>query len=152
MRTARSVDKGHGRLEQRRLEVTEHLAGYLQWPGLRQVCRIRRERTVRGQCSTESLYAITSLAPERADAAELLQICRGHWAIENRLHCVRDLSLQEDRCRVRAPAAAQALAALRNVALTLLRRLGLTNISAALEHCGDHRQQVIHLIRYGTIE
>jgi len=146
------MDKGHGRLEMRRLEATERLSGYLEWPGLRQVCRIRRERTVQGQCSRHTLYAITSLPPERADAPRLLQICRRHWAIENRLHCVRDLTLQEDRCRVRAPAAAQALAALRNAALTLLRRLGLTNISAALEHCADHRQQLIHLIRYGTIE
>lgn len=152
VRTARSVHKGHGRLEMRRLEATERLSGYLEWPGLRQVCRIHRERTVRCQRSSQTLYAITSLPPERADPERLLQICRRHWAIENRLHCVRDLTLQEDRCRVRAPAAAQALAALRNAALTLLRRLRLTNISAALEHCADHRQQLIHLIRYGTIE
>jgi len=63
-----------------------------------------------------------------------------------------DQTLRGDVCRVRVPAAAQALAALRNAALTVLRRLGFTNISAALEHCADHRQQLIHLARYGTIE
>ena len=152
MRTAKSVDKGHGRLEVRWLEATERLRGYLKWPGLRQVCRIRRQRSVGGGRSSETLYAITSLAPRQADAARLLQICRQHWSIENRLHCVRDLAMQEDRCRVRAPAAGEALSALRNTALTLLRRLGFSNIAAGLEQCAQHRQQLIHLIRYGTIE
>lgn len=131
---ARSVHKGHGRLEVRSLEATERLMDYLDWPGLRQVCRIRRERTVGGQCSTEVAYAITSLGAERADPKQLLHISRGHWGIEDRLHCVRDLTLDEDRCRVRAPAGAQALAALRNAALTVLRRLGFDNIRAGLEH------------------
>ena len=63
---ARTVNKGHGRLEVRSLEATERLMGYLDWPGLRQVCRIRRERTVAGQCSSELVYAITSLGGERA--------------------------------------------------------------------------------------
>ena len=152
MRTARSVDQGHGRMEVRRLEATERLAGYLDWPGLRQVCRVRRERTVKGKRSCEIVYAITSLKREQASAKRLLSICRQHWSIENRLHCVRDLALQEDRCRVRAPAAAEALAALRNTVLTLLRRAGFNNIQAGLEHCAEHPQQVIHLIRYGTIE
>jgi len=104
---------------------------------------------VGGQSSSETVYAITSLGAERADAARLLRICRGHWAIENRLHCVRDQTMREDTCRVRAPAAAQALAVLRNTALTLLRRLGFDNIQAGLEHCSAHRQKLIHLVRHG---
>lgn len=152
VRSASSIEKAHGRRERRQLEATGRVTQYLQWPGLGQVCRIRRERVVRGQRSQQTTYAITSLPPQRADAAGLLGICRWHWAIENRLHCVRDVTLQEDRCRVRAPAAAQALAAMRNAALALLRRLGLTNISAAVEHCAQHQQEVIHLVRYGTIE
>jgi predicted transposase YbfD/YdcC len=149
---ARSLDRGHGRLEVRRLEATERLAAYLDWPRARAVCRIRRERTVAGQCSSETVYAITSLERRRAGAKRLLTISRQHWGIENRLHWVRDVSMQEDRCRVRSGPAAQALAALRNTALTLLRRLGYQNISAALEHCAEHRQNVIHLLRYGIIE
>lgn len=139
-------------MEVRSLEATERLMGYLDWPGLRQVCRIRRERTVAGQCSSEIVYAITSLGAERAGPQRLLQISRGHWGIENRLHCVRDLTLQEDRCRVRSPAGAQGLAALRNAALTVLRRLGFDNIRAGLEYCSAHRQKLIHIVRYGIIE
>ena len=152
VRTARSVDKGHGRVEVRSLEATERLSGYLDWPGLGQVCRIRRERKVGAQRSSETVYAITSFEAERAGPVRLLQISRRHWAIENRLHCVRDLTLEEDRCRVRAPAAAQALAALRNAALTVLRRLGFGNIRAGLEHCSAQRQKLIHIVRHGIIE
>jgi len=60
--------------------------------------------------------------------------------------------MREDACRVRAPAAAQALAALRNTALTLLRRLGLGNIQAGVEHCAADRQRLIHLVRHGTTQ
>ncbi len=150
--TARSVDKGHGRLEVRRLDATGRLNDYVDWPALGQVCRIRRERTVKGEHNSETVYAITSLSHERAGPGRLLQISRRHWAIENRLHCVRDTTMQEDRCRVRAPAAAQALAALRNTALTMLRRLGFGNIRAGLEHWAVHQQQLVHIVRYGTIE
>ena len=149
---AESLDKAHGRLEQRWLESTERLRGHTDWPGLKQVCRIRRSRVDRGKESTTTLYAITSLSRQRADARKLLALNRSHWAIENRLHCVRDLALEEDRCRVRAPNAAQALAALRNTALTLARRIGFTNTVEALEHFAEQRADLLHLIRYGIIE
>ena len=149
---AESVDKRHGRLEERSLESTERLRGYTDWPALKQVCRIRRRRVHRGRESTMTVYAITNLSHRRADARRLLDLNRAHWAIENRLHCVRDLSLEEDRCRVRAPNGAQALAALRNTALTLARRLGFTNIVEALEHFAERRTELVRLIRYGTIE
>src|SRR4051812_14167308 len=98
-----TVEKGHGRIEIRRLECSESLASYLsQWPGLRQVCRIERRRSLRGKDSIEVVHAITSLSRERADAASLLNIARGHWGIENRLHYVRDRTCREDACRARA--------------------------------------------------
>jgi DDE family transposase len=65
-------------------------------------------------------YGITSLKGEEADAARLLELVRGHWEIENGLHWVRDVTLGEDKCRVRRGNAPQVLAALRNVAVHLL--------------------------------
>src|SRR5215213_2428475 len=98
-----TVEKGHGRIEIRCLECSESLASYLsQWPGLRQVCRIERRRSLRGKDSIEVVHAITSLSRERADAASLLNIARGHWGIENRLHHVRDRTCREDACRTRS--------------------------------------------------
>ena len=52
---------------------------YLDWPGLGQVCCVERIRRRKGRETVERAYAITSLTPERADAARLLEIRRGHW-------------------------------------------------------------------------
>ena len=84
----------------------------------------------------ERAYAITSLTAEQADAARLLEIWRGHWRIENRLHWVRDVAFGEDLSQVRTESAPQLLAALRNLTIGVLRLSGVKNISAALRHYG----------------
>jgi hypothetical protein len=103
------------------------------WPHLAQVCRVRRRRVdVRtGEIEDKVTYAITSLPPERADAATVLALLRDHWGIENRLHHVRDVTFDEDRSAVRTKAAPQVCAACRNLVIALLRRIGVTNIAAA---------------------
>ena len=57
---------------------------------------------------------------------------RGHWRIENRLHYVRDVTFDEDRSQIRCGATPQVMATCRNLALTLVRQAGATNIAAAL--------------------
>jgi hypothetical protein len=132
----------HGRREERLLwaladpalnaragEAGTHQA---PWPHLTQVCRIRRRRAdVRtGEVEDEVSYAVTSLPPQQADAARLLALLRDHWGVENRLHYVRDVTFDEDRSAVRTRAAPQVCAACRNLAIALLRRLGIANIAA----------------------
>ncbi len=121
------------RIERRRLAASTELVGYSDWPGLAQALCIERRRTDMhtGETSVEIAYAVTSLPPERATPAQLLALWRGHWGIEDRLHYVRDVTYGEDRATVRAGHGAQALAALRNVAIGLLRLAGETNIAAA---------------------
>ena len=82
----------------------------------------------------ERAYAITSLPVERADAARLLDIWRGHWGIENGLHWVRDVVIGEDQSQVRTGSAPQLLAALGNLVIGKLRMSGVKNIAAALGH------------------
>lgn len=123
------------------------------WPHLAQVCRVRRRRVgVRtGEIEDEISYAITSLPPERADAARLLTLLRGHWGIENRLHHVRDVTFDEDRSAVRTKAAPQVAAACRNLAIALLRRAGAINIAAACRTCaGRPRTALILVATAGT--
>jgi predicted transposase YbfD/YdcC len=91
-------------------------------------------------------FGITSLSATKASAARLLKLRRGYWGIENRLHWVRDVTFDEDRSQVRKGAAVQAMAALRNLAIGLLRRAGATNIAAALRHCTYHVEKVLRLI------
>ncbi|HEX9596556.1 MAG TPA: hypothetical protein VF982_06720, partial [Anaerolineales bacterium] len=59
---------------------------------------------------------------------------RKHWTIENQLHYVRDLSFGEDRCQVHTASAPQALAALRNGILALLRDEGWPSPPTAFRH------------------
>jgi predicted transposase YbfD/YdcC len=98
------------------------------------------------------VHAVTSLSEEQADAATLLALSRAHWGIENRLHCVRDVTFDEDRCRVRTGSGPQVFAAIRNAVITLLRKLGYRNMAAAIEDFQDDRADAVRLIRYGTIE
>jgi predicted transposase YbfD/YdcC len=122
----------HGdRVETRRLWASTALDGYSDWPGLGQACKI--ERTVRrpGKLTVEVAYAVTSLGRE-VGPSELLRLWRGHWAIENRLHWVRDVTLGEDASQVRTGSAPQFMAALRNAVLGLLRQQGSANIAASL--------------------
>lgn len=130
---ATTVDKGHGRLERRTLRVTTILTLGQKWPGLRQGFEVTRQRTEKGRTTAEVVYGITSLGPEEADAARLLELVREHWRIENCLHWVRDVTLREDACRVRCGAAPQVLAALRNTVVHLLSQ------EVAQEELGDSR-------------
>jgi hypothetical protein len=152
----------HGRHERRILWAIHH-PGVLAWiggtgthrtpwPHARQLCRIERHRTPMrrgaptGPTTVEVAYFVTSLAPERADAAALLRYQRGHWEIENRLHYVRDVTFDEDRSTVRSGAAPQTLAACRNLALALLRRADLPNIAAGLRTYAGRPHAAVALI------
>ena len=115
------------------------------WSGLAQVCRITRQRIVRGKESTETVYAITSLTADKAGPDELLALSRAHWGIENRLHHVRDVTCREDQARTNAGHAPQVLAALRNTALTVIRRLGFKPVEG-FEHFAEHRQEAIDAV------
>jgi hypothetical protein len=87
----------------------------------------RRWRTV-------VVYAITSLPFAQASPARLADLLRGHWAIENGLHYVRDVTFAEDGSRVRTGTGPQVMACLRNLVVGALCRAGPVNLAAALRH------------------
>lgn len=146
--TATTREKGHGRLETRTLVRSAALLGYLTWPDARQVMRrtCRRVILATGEIQEETTYGVSSLPPETATAAEVEALWRGHWTIENKVHRVRDGTFAEDAGQVRVGHAPQALAALRNGLLSLLRALGWTNIADAVRHYGAHAHRAIHLL------
>lgn len=128
-----TTEKGHGRLEVRTLQSSTLLNEYLDFPHCGQVFRIIREREElsTGKTSTETVYGITSLSPEKADTRKLLALSRGHWSIENRSHYVRDMLYDEDRHQVRKKKGPHMMACLRNFAISLLRLMKFTNIAKA---------------------
>lgn len=148
----RYASKGHGRLEQRTLESSTALNDYLDWPEVGQLLRrtCRRVLVKSGVVTTETTYAITSLTRAQAGPREIERLWRGHWTIENRAHYVRDETWGEDRCQVHRDNAAQAMAALRNGVLNLLRHQGWENIAAALRFYGASLQKTMTLIGAAT--
>jgi hypothetical protein len=114
--------------------VDADLAAYLGWPGARQVFQVQRRVVVpaTGEVREETVYGISSLAREQANARQLAQYVRQHWHIENRSHWVRDVTFGEDGSRVRTAPIPQVLAALRNAVIGLLHAHGHTRIKAAI--------------------
>jgi predicted transposase YbfD/YdcC len=128
-------ERGHGRDERRVMKVTAVAAG-LAFPHAAQAIQVVRRRRISGRkkWSRETVYAITSLTATQASPAELADIVRGHWAIEDRLHWVRDMDYDEDRSQIRTASAPRVMATLRNLAITILRLAGHASIAAALRY------------------
>ena len=145
---AATSDRGHGRIERRTLKVTALAAG-LGFPHAAQAVQVRRRRRpLKGskKWSTETVYAITSLDATQASPSELADIIRGHWKIEDCLHWVRDVTFDEDRCQIRTGNGPRVMASLRNLAITILRLTGVTNIAAALRHHARRPTRPLHTI------
>ena len=84
-----------------------------------------------GQVQSETQYGLTSLSTAEAGPERLLALKRHYWGIENRLHYRRDVSLNEDRCRLRTGHAARTMAILNNLVLALLDRLDFQTVPDA---------------------
>jgi predicted transposase YbfD/YdcC len=139
--TSATIEKGHGRLDQRVLTASSMLADYQDWPYLAQAVKVARTRTTKQKETHEVAYGITSLPELAADAARLLAVGRGHWRIENGLHYRRDVTLQEDASQVRRAQAPQVLAALNNLVCGLCGRAGISNLAALQRICARRLDQ-----------
>jgi predicted transposase YbfD/YdcC len=121
----KTVNKGHGRIEVRECWCTANpeylnlIRGVQNWAGLKSVAIVICTRIIDGKESKYTRYYISSLV---SDAERILLIVRKHWAIENELHWVLDVALNEDRSRVRKDQAPENLAVLRHIALNLLKQ------------------------------
>jgi predicted transposase YbfD/YdcC len=128
--TVQTVDKAHGRLEERVLTISSLLAEYQGWPYLAQAFQVVRTSYRKQGCSREVRYGITSAPRESASAARVLAGVRGHWQIENGLHYRRDVTLDEDASLARMGQAPHVLATLNNVICGLTARAGIVNLAA----------------------
>lgn len=144
-----TIDRRRGRTETRTLYVTTqlntHLMRYSAFPHIRQVACLRTVVVDRAGTHEDIRFLLTSLAPRQADPARLLTLARGHWSIESR-HFTRDVTFGEDRSSLRSGQAPQIMAALRNLALTLLHRSGATDIAASRRHFAARPRRALRLL------
>jgi Transposase DDE domain len=139
-------NRGHGRVETRRLQVTT-VAG-LDFPHATQAIRItRRVRSLRSRrWRTVTVYAVTNLTAAQASPARLADYVRDHWGIENGLHYLRDTAFAEDASKVRTGNAPRAMASLRNLAIGILHAHGCHNIAAALRRNARDATRLLPLL------
>jgi predicted transposase YbfD/YdcC len=109
----RTRDRAHGRIELRTLKAVS--VNHFGFPHAAQVLQVTRKTRDLGtrRWRTVTVYAITSLTFNQASPARLADLLRGHWAIENGLHYVRDVTFSEDASQVRTGTAPQVMATLR---------------------------------------
>lgn len=145
---AKTLDKGHGRIEIRTLRTSDKLKGYVQFPHVERVFRIKRirENNKTGEKSEVCEVGITSLTREQADEATLLEIIRGHWTIENRVHYVRDMAFDEDRSQVRKGNGPRIMAIIRNLVMNILRMLGVGNITQSLRKNAMRHERIFEML------
>lgn len=130
---AEETNKGHGRLEVRRLTLMVDTELFLDWPGVQQLFMLERQVTqIRtGETTTEVAYGLTSCAPEVVSAQQLLEWTRHYWGIENGLHYRRDVTLHEDATRMSLPNMPAVIGTINNFIIGLTQKLGYTNLAQA---------------------
>ena len=142
LKTAEPVEKGHGRLEIRKIAVSAEvvpISNGLARPGC---ARRTHPRDKRKSQHGDRLYRHQP-DRRRGRSRTLAGPVPHTLAIENRLHYVRDVSFNEDRCRVRS--GARALAAIRNLVLYLIRSRGMS-VPEARENYREDRTRAIALV------
>ena len=101
----------------------------------------------KGKTTTETVYLVSSLRPDQANAEQLLALNRGHWAIENKVHYVRDMAFDEDRCRACKGNTPCTLACMRNFCISLLRLHKVENIKKAMRGFAAKASDILKLLR-----
>lgn len=114
-------DKGHGRIEHRLCEATGDI-GWLEdheWPYLKSIAAVHSSRETSKGTQSEVRYYVSSLEP---DAERIAKAARAHWGIENSLHWVLDVTMNEDKSRIRNENAPEILSFIRKWGLNLINQ------------------------------
>ena len=133
------LTKTRNRMESRQVEIfiSPTLTDQEQWGLVQVVVKVQRFRqlldtkTNTWKNSDETAFYISTII---LSAQEFCQAIRNHWRIENRNHYVRDVSMGEDKSRMRTNP--HIFAKLRSFALNIMRKNNVENVSLELfENC-----------------
>lgn len=115
-------DNKHGRIEERMYRsvlIPDELKKQHDWPYLKTLVEVISKREIKGVASEETRYYITSL---ENNAEKIGAAIRSHWAIENSLHWILDISFRDDDSRIRKGNAPQNIAIIKHAALNMLQK------------------------------
>jgi predicted transposase YbfD/YdcC len=117
-----TMDKGHGRIEMRKCSVFSDVNWLKEmnpkWHSIGSIVRIDSRREIKNEITEETRYYIAS---QKSCAEKMLKIIRSHWAIENSMHWILDMSFGEDQSRIRKGNAPQNMAIVRHIVLNLFK-------------------------------
>ena len=122
---ARTANKRHGRIDIRECWSTSNpeylnlIRNLKNWSGLQSIAMVLCTR-MSGEKQTKHVRFYISSLP--SDAKRILETVRKHWSIENELHWILDVAMNEDHSRVRKDQAPENFAVLRHIALNLLKQ------------------------------
>jgi len=125
--TTTDHDKGHGRIEQRTVTVARQVdwldgdrrfPGEVRLPNVATIVKVASRTELKDRCRFETRYYISSAVLGALRAAEAI---RAHWAIENSLHWVLDVTFGDDQSRLRTGHGAKNMAVVRHFAINLVR-------------------------------
>jgi len=133
--TTSKTSRSKGKLTTHTIVVSKDLVEYLDWPGLTHTWQLTREVThiKTGKTTAEVVVGIARLLdldkPEQQNehelATQIIDLVRGHWSIENRLHRQRDVIFLEDRSTIRTKNAPQVMACLKNLVISLYHKFSV---------------------------
>lgn len=124
------TEKSRGRLETRKASVSTDIAGISQeWIGLKSIIKVERKVVEKKETRYETAYYISSL---EADAYGFNLGIRGHWAIENSLHYVKDVTFKEDNSKIKAGNSAENFSTIRNIVINIFRNQGEKSMISAI--------------------
>lgn len=112
--------------------------------------RVERTVTRKGETSHEIVYGITSLSPKQANAEQVAGFIRAHWAIENRLHWRRDVTMQEAHSQIRTEHVPCILDLLNSTILAMMDLRGVSNVPAQMRRFKASPLLALRLL-FGTL-
>jgi predicted transposase YbfD/YdcC len=145
LHSATSQEQQRGRQEQRQVSVFAPTGiDTERWSGVKTLLCIERKRSAKSKVSTQRAYYISSVA---TTATAWMEMIRGHWNIENRLHWLKDVVLEEDASYGREPNALLNASVFRSIVINVLRINGFDSPKAALRKLANQVKQIFRLLQ-----
>lgn len=120
VKTLKTIEKGHGRLEERRYYYSTDIDWMIDakkdWAGIKGIGAVYRKVTEKGEVTEETQYYIASVT----DISLFAKAVRSHWGIES-VHWSLDVTFRDDANKTRKDVAPQNMAVIKRIALNMLR-------------------------------